>query len=191
MSTGYPDCDQPLRLDWLPVAALLLAGDGRAEAVNAAWVDLAGLPAEGSHGDGWLAAVAPERRQALRDRLRLAAATGDPGTADCLLTGARSGHRTRWWWRGAPRGTGLLVCVARLDGQQQALPDIDGLVDLTSVVIQRISEAGLVLAAALSVTSGPAAPRLQHALDLLDRLIQDIRSNVFGLLTLSGESGAG
>ena len=74
-------------IGWLPVASLVLAADGSAVAVNDAWVILSRLGRDGWRGEGWLRAVEPVDRAAVRERLRLAAAGGEPGSADCLLAG--------------------------------------------------------------------------------------------------------
>lgn len=55
-------------------------------------------------------------------------------------------------------------------------------VELSSVMVNRISAAGLSLASAASVLDRPAAARVQQAADELDTLIRDVRTIAFGLL---------
>ena len=103
---------QAIGLGWIPLPALVLDWDGSAVAVNERWADLSPVPGD---GQGWLEAVEPVFRPALLSTLRLAAATGEPGRADCLRTGPQGGRRSRWWWQPFPPG-GLVVCVAVIDG---------------------------------------------------------------------------
>jgi hypothetical protein len=76
-------------LGWLPIPVLVLAADGSAIAANAAWATVAPVA---TGGEGWLEAVEPAFRPALGARLRLAAAAGQPGSADCRVTGPDGGH---------------------------------------------------------------------------------------------------
>jgi hypothetical protein len=98
-------------LDWLPLAALVLAADGSAIAVNRAWVALSAVARGDSRGDGWLRAVEPVDRATLRARLRGAAAGGETGSAAFRLAAPASRGWSRWWWRPGPGGR-LVVCVA-------------------------------------------------------------------------------
>jgi hypothetical protein len=107
-------------LDWLPLACLVLAGDGTALAVSQAWSALSGLSAEDSRADGWTRAVDLPDRGVLRARLRDAAVAGRAGYADFRLAGAPAGRWSRWWWGPGPSGQ-LIVCVADLGDS----PDCD------------------------------------------------------------------
>lgn len=182
-------------LGWLPVASLLLAADGRATEVNPAWVALSSMTEEDSLGYGWLNAVAAAEREAFGTRMRLAAALGTPGRGGCHLAAARGGQRnsregqrSRWWRRPAPAGG--LVCVAvPEDGQAQVIPATGTTTDLASAVIHRAFRAGLILESAAGLCHGPAAGRLQDAVDELDGLIREVRDAVFGTYTASPGNG--
>ncbi len=113
-------------LNWLPVASLVLAGDGSAVSANDAWAVLSGVQIEDSLGDGWLAAVEPLARVTLRARLRGAAAAGRAGSADIRLAQTGGGRWSRWWWRPGPARQ-IVACVANLnddgpDGDQPEGP---------------------------------------------------------------------
>ena len=181
-------------LGWLPIPALILASDGSTVAVSPAW---ATLWPEASDGDRWLEAVEPPFRSALRARLRLAIATGEPGHADCQVTGSDGSRWSRWWWHPAPPNS-LVVCVAVIDdgpasaalpvrgetpdlpaqGHPVAAPAISISADHAMTVIHRIFEAGLALESAVSLLDGPLATLVLRALDDLDQLVHHIRSAV-------------
>lgn len=110
-------------LDWLPVAALILADDGTVLAANQTWDDLVGTSSarngdQGRSGD-WLSAVWPADAGALRPRLQAAAADGGTGSADIRLTGASRTRWSRWWWRAGPTGY-LIVCAGESCGPAPA-----------------------------------------------------------------------
>ena len=189
--SGQPQ--QAIGLGWIPVPALVLACDGSAVAVNGRWADVSPVPGD---GQGWLEAVAPVFRPALRSALRLAAATGEPGSADCPLIGPLGGRRSRWWWRPFPPG-GLVVCVAVIDGGPaggwSAAGDARGRVarehtraalpagisaELATAAVHRIFQAGLALESAASLLRGPAATQVLRVVDDLDRLVRSIRDAV-------------
>jgi hypothetical protein len=94
-------------LGWVPLPALMLAADGSAVAVNPAWAAVLPVAAD---GDGWIEAVERPFRPALWARLRLAVAAGEPGSADCRVTGPDGGRWSRWWWHPVPPQN-LVVCV--------------------------------------------------------------------------------
>ncbi len=182
--------------DWLPLAVLILAADGSAAAVNAAWTELSLLSAGSSLGTGWLAAVDPLDRMALHTRLQLAAAAGEPGSAECVLVSRSGQERVRWWWRPGPDG-GLIACVAAA-GDQPGVPpgwqqrpatpaEPTVMLELSTLLFSRISAAGLSLASAASVADGPAAARIHEALRTLDTLARDFRAAMFTLLPQPGE----
>lgn len=100
-------------LNWLPVASLLLAEDGSALEVNDAWTVMSGVQAEWSLRYGWLDAVEPLDRAALRARLREAAATGQAGCAYFRLADTAGGQWARWCWRPGPAGR-LVLCAVGL-----------------------------------------------------------------------------
>ncbi|HYA52696.1 MAG TPA: hypothetical protein VEG33_16170 [Streptosporangiaceae bacterium] len=161
--------------------------------MNERWADLSPVPGD---GQGWLEAVEPVFRPALRSALLLAAATGEPGCADCLLAGPWGGRRSRWWWQPSPPG-GLVVCVAVIDGgpaggwpvagdargpvarhhTRAALPA--GIsAELAMAAVHRIFQAGLALESAASLLPGPAATLVLGVVDDLDQLVRGIRDAV-------------
>lgn len=188
-------------IGWLPVASLVLAADGSAVAVNDAWLILSRLGRNAWRGEGWLRAVESIDRSAVRARLRLAAASGEPGSTDCLLANPRGQRdcllagpggqrRSRWWWRPGPAGE-LVVCVAGLDrgGAREpggwpasvglgrgagaaARTGIGG--KLATAVIGRILGAALIMESVTGSAGDLAAARLRHAADELDATIRDI-----------------
>ena len=180
-------------LSWLPVPSLLIAEDGSAVAVNDAWTALSKLGPAESKGEGWLNAVEPLDRAALRARLRLAVTVGRSGSADCHLTVANGLRQSRWWWQPGPARE-LVVCVADIGGYMDKpgawwLPadaDPDAVAparagigrDLATIVIHRIFGAALILESAATLTDGRAASRLQQAVAELDALIRDVRMAV-------------
>jgi hypothetical protein len=162
--------------------------------VNQRWADLSPVPAG---GQGWLEAAEPEFRPALRATLLLAAATGEPGSADCPVTGPRGGRRSRWWWQPYPPG-GLMVCVAVTGrGPAGGLPvagDTRDLLahehtravlpagisaELAMAAVHRFFAAGLALESAASLLGGSAASLVLGVVDDLDQLVRDIRDAVF------------
>ena len=186
-------------LGWLPIPALVLDADGSAVAANAQWATVSPGPAD---GQGWLEAAEPAFRTALGARLRLAAAAGEPGSADCPVTGPGGGRWSRWWWQPIPPG-GLVVCVAVLDdGQARVqLPARDETGDpparagppaawhgaisaeVAMAVVHRVFQAGLALESAASLLDGPMVTVLLRVLDDLDQLVHDIRNAVLKLRT--------
>ena len=180
-------------LGWLPLPALVLAADGSAVAVNPAWATMLA-----SDGDRWLDVVEPPFRRALRARLRLAVAAGEPGSADCRLASPRPGRWSRWWWHPVPPRN-LVVCVGVIeDGRGAAPPPVRSdtadppaqarapapvsvsiSTDRALAVIGRIFAAGLALESAASLLQEPLASVVLHAIDDLDQLVNQIRSMVF------------
>jgi hypothetical protein len=187
--------EQATWLGWLPLPALILAGDGSAVAVNPAWATVLA-----SDGDRWLEVIEPPFRSALGARLRLAAAAGEPGSADCRVTGPRGSRWSRWWWHPVPPHS-LVVCVGVTEGGQAsaalpvpghppgppapgrpgAAPGINA--ERAMAVINRIFEAGLALESAASMLEGPLATLAQRAVDDLDQLVRQIRDAVYGSQT--------
>jgi hypothetical protein len=177
-------------LGWLPIPALVLAPDGSAIAANAAWATLSPAAA---HGQGWLEAAEPTFRTALGARLRLAAAAGEPGSADCPVTGSGGSRWSWWWWQPIPPG-GLVVCVAVMDDGQARVPlpardppaqahaqaDLHTGIsaDAAMAVIHQIFQAGLALETAASLLDAPMVTLVLRILDDLDQLVRDIRSTV-------------
>jgi len=179
-------------LGWIPLPALILAADGSAVAVNPAWATVLPVAAD---GDGWIEAVERPFRSALWARLRLAVAAGEPGSADCRVTGPDGGRWSRWWWHPSPPQN-LVVCVGVIgDGRTAAaLPapgdtadqsaevrpgavsDVSLTPDLALAVVNRIFEAGLALESAASLLEGPMVTVILRALDDLDQLVRQIRS---------------
>ena len=167
-------------LAWLPVASLVLA-DGSALAVNPAWTDLSGISEQDSLGHGWLDAIVPPERRALGTSLRVAAALGEAGTAECHVgTASAAGGTARWSWRPGPAGT-LVVCVAATGGGQPALAvqRTRMTVDLASEVVHRLLGVGLLLQPASDDRDYPWAAKLQRAVDLVEDVIRDIRAVMF------------
>jgi hypothetical protein len=192
--------DHGVELGWLPVAALLLADDGSAVAVNDAWTALSKLGPDESMGEGWLNAIEPLDRAALRARLRLAVTVGESGSADCNLTVAGGLRRSRWWWQPGSAGE-LVVCVADIGGYMDRpdawwLPADTGTDaaaaayggisrDRATTVIHRVFGAALILESAASLVGGQGSSRLQQAVAELDALIRDVRMAVIEPLTSS------
>jgi hypothetical protein len=178
-------------LDWLPVATLILADDGTAVRANRAWAALSGGVAQAAGDDDWLGVLASPDRAALARVLRTAAADGITGWADARLAGDGPERRSRWWWRPGEDGQ-LVVCVAELDGHDPrragaARPapgaaGSDDVLDLLSLVVQRLFGIGLEVQSAAGMAHGPMAARLQLIVDELDDLIRDARSVAFGRL---------
>jgi hypothetical protein len=186
-------------LGWLPIPVLVLAADGSAIAANAAWATLSPVATD---GEGWLETVEPAFRPALGARLRLAAAAGQPGSADCRVTGPGGGHWSRWWWQPIPPG-GLVVCVAVMDdgrarvplparddppdppaqAHPRAAPHTGISADVAMAIIHRIFEAGLALESAAGLLDGPMVTLVLRALDDLDQLVHDIRNAVLNART--------
>jgi hypothetical protein len=182
-------------LGWIPLPALMLAADGSAVAVNPAWATVSPVAAD---GDGWVEAVERPFRSALRARLRLAVAAGEPGSADCRVIGPDGGRWSRWWWHPAPPQN-LVVCVGVIgsgragaalpapgdtaDAPAQVRPgpalDVSPSPDLAVAVVNRIFEAGLALESAASLIEGPMATVILRAVDDLDQLVHQIRGAVF------------
>jgi PAS domain-containing protein len=120
MGRPFASPEQETWLGLIPLPAFILAADGPPVAANPAWATMLA-----SDGDRWLDVVEPPFRPALEARLRLAVATGEPGSADCQVTGPRGGRWSRWWWGPVPPQS-LIVCVGVIDdGQASALPGRD------------------------------------------------------------------
>jgi len=194
-------------IGWLPVASLVLAADGSAVAVNDAWVILSRLGRDGWRGEGWLRAVEPVDRAAVRERLRLAAAGGEPGSADCLLAGPGWRRQSRWWWWSGPAGE-LVVCVAGMDrggaresgawpgsartGRAAGVAAPTGIGgDLATAVIGRVFSAGLIVESVAGFAGDLAAVRLRQAAGELDAVIRDIRLAVLRRWAAGNPPGGG
>lgn len=104
-------------LESLPLASLVIDGQGTVTAVNTAWAALSRLDRAASLGHGWLESIEPLDRRLIRDRVRSAAARRQAGSAECRLTGPEEQRWTRWWWQPTPTG-GLVVCVADIDDER-------------------------------------------------------------------------
>lgn len=178
--SGHEGPESAAWLDRLPVAVLVLAADGSATAVNAAWVTLSGIARQDSLGYGWLRAVVPLERQAFAADVRQAVAQGGTGGASCRLAVAAGERWSRWWWQPSPPEG--LVCVAVIDdGQNPDTPGTGFWIDFASALVYRISGIGLLLESAAGILSkGPAADRVRRAVDELDALIRDIRDRAYG-----------
>lgn len=177
-------------LGWIPLPALILAGDGSAVAANEGWADLSQVPAV---GQAWLEAVEPAFRPDLRSMLHLAATAGTPGRTDCLVTGPHGAQWSRWWWQPAAPGQ-LVVCVALIGSdpagsspvaddrsgppgaeRRQAVLPAGTNVELAMVAVNRIFRAGLAIEAAASLLPGSSVTLVLRALDDLGQLADDIR----------------
>jgi hypothetical protein len=183
-------------LNWLPLPAVILAADGSAATMNAAWATLLG-----SAGDRWLDAVEPPFRPALRARLRLAVATGATGSADCWVAGpgeSKWGKLSHWWWHPVPPHN-LVVCVGMINNGHAGPPlaaagDVPGppargfagpapgasiSAEVAMAAVHRIFEAGLALESAAGLLEQPLAGPVLRALADLDQLVNQIRSMAF------------
>ena len=96
--------DTAVRLDQLPLATLILAGDGTAVKANQAWAALTARAPETACGDGWPGLLAPADRGAFEALLRAAARAGQAGSAEVRLAGPGPERTSRWWWRPGPAG---------------------------------------------------------------------------------------
>jgi len=157
-------------LGWLPLPSLILAADGSAVAVNPLWATVLG-----SGADRWLDAVEPPFRAALGERLRLSAAAGEPGRADCWVTGLGGGRWSRWWWHPIPPRN-VLVCVGVIGDGQAAAPGSSINTDLATAVADRIFAAGLALESAADMLDGPMAAMILRVLDDLERMVEQTHS---------------
>jgi hypothetical protein len=182
-------------LNWIPIPARILASDGSTVAVNEPWASV--LPAV-SEGAEWLDVVELPLRTTLWARLRLAVAAGEPGTADCQVTGPHGSRWSRWWWHPAPPQN-LVVCVAVIEDDRITMappqpgdagnpparaplpadPNFHLSADLAAGAVHRVFEAGLALQSAVGLLDGPLAALAHRALDDLDQLIGHIRSAAF------------
>ena len=175
--------DTAVRLDQLPLATLILAGDGTAVKANQAWAALTARAPETACGDGWPGLLAPADRGAFEALLRAAAQTGQAGSAEVRLAGPGPERTSRWWWRPGPAGQ-LVVCVAEVGGLGPRGPE--DVLDVLALVVHRLFGIGLEIQSAAGVADGPAAGRLQQVVDELDKLIGDARSMAFERLSGPG-----
>ena len=188
--------DAAVGLDQLPVATLILAGDGTAAKTNQAWAVLAAGAPEPACGDSWPCLLAPADRAAFATSLRAAARAGGAGCAEVRLASAGPERAGRWWWRPGPDGQ-LVVCVAELGGPVRKGPD--EVLAVLALVVHRLFGIGLEVQSAAGVAAGPVADRLQLVVDELDELIGDARSMAFerirprepGQLSLGREPSSG
>ena len=175
--------DTAVRLDQLPLATLILAGDGTAVKANQAWAALTARAPETACGDGWPGLLAPADRGAFEALLRAAARAGQAGSAEVRLAGPGPERTSRWWWRPGPAGQ-LVVCVAEVGGLGPRGPE--DVLDVLALVVHRLFGIGLEIQSAAGVADGPAAGRLQQVVDELDELIGDARSMAFERLSGPG-----
>jgi len=178
--------DSAVRLDQLPLATLILAGDGTAVKANRAWAALTAGAPETARGDGWPGLLAPADREAFEALLRADAQAGQAGSADVRLAGPGAERTSRWWWRPGPAGQ-LVVCVAEVGGLVPR--GSDDVLDVLALVVHRLFGIGLEIQSAAGVADGPAAGRLQRVVDELDELIGDARSMAFERLRGPGRPG--
>jgi hypothetical protein len=175
-----------VRLDQLPLATLVLAGDGTAVQANQAWAALSAGAPETADDDGWAGLLAPADRGAFEARLRAAAQAGQAGSAEVRLAGPGAERTSFWWWRPGPAGQ-LVVCVAEVDGLVPR--GSDDLLDVLALVVHRLFGIGLEAQCAAGLVDGSAAGRLQQVVDDLDELIRDARSMAFERLRGPGRAG--
>jgi PAS fold len=178
--------DMGVRLDQLPLATLILAGDGTAVTANQAWAALAARIPEAARGDGWLGLLAPADRGAFATVLRAAAQARQAGSAEVRLASAGPERTSRWWWRPGPAGQ-LVVCVAELGGLVPR--GSDDVLDVLALVVHRLFGIGLKAQSAVGVADMPAADRLQLVVDELDELIRDARSMALARLRTDEPGG--
>ena len=124
-----------LMADSAPVMVWLADPGGRRTYVNARWLEFTGRRLEDETGDGWLAGVDPDDREACRDVLAAAVAERRPATLEYRLRGADG--RSRWVLdhavpRIAADGTssgyvGTCIDVSELRAAQQAVAEGDAL----------------------------------------------------------------
>jgi hypothetical protein len=70
--------------------------------------------------------------------------------------------------------------VSSLAASDSAAAGRGDLMDVVTLVVHRLFGIGLVLESASGLADGPAAARLQHAVDELDAVIRDVRTAAFG-----------
>ena len=177
--------DTAVRLDQLPLATLILAGDGTAVTANQAWAALTAEAPEAARGEGWPGLLAPTDRRAFEALLRAAARAGQAGSAEVRLASPGPERTSRWWWRPGAAGQ-LVVCVAEVAGPVPRGPD--DVLDVLALVVHRLFGIGLEIQSAAGVADGPAFGRLQQVVDELDELIGDARSMAFERLRGPGRS---
>ena len=185
---GVSPDESAVRLDQLPLATLVLAGDGTAVQANQAWAALTAGAPEATRGDGWPSLLAPADRGAFEARLRAAALAGQAGSAEVRLAGPGAERASHWWWRPGAAGQ-LVVCVAEIDG---LVPQgSDDVLDVLALVVHRLFGIGLEVQSAAGLVDGSASARLQLVVDELDGLIRDARSMAFERLRGYGRLGLG
>lgn len=105
--------------DDVAMAILVLDAPDRAVDANRTWVRLSGLDRAASSGRGWLAALAPEDRDLLRDELdRHGGRDGGRDVRSVDVRLRRGGERTRWtrWtWHGTTQPGRFVVSIVDID----------------------------------------------------------------------------
>lgn len=168
-------------IDLAPVGLLIADGDGRVTAANQTWSEMSGLSGPESMGDGFLAALDPAERAALRDEIRRA------GRGDELVSGDHylaAPHRrsTRWWLRRQDHGQGVGVVMAvgdvSVDGSAPAGSDAPGglPIEVADTLILRLNAIAYTLASSARMIDHQAAARIGQAIADLDRVIDDLRT---------------
>lgn len=135
-------------LDLVPFPMLVADPVGRVLAVNQRWVRLTGLDPAQSMGSGWLAALRPEDRSALRSLVQVVGNGREGSYADFPLRG--SGSPCFGWWMVAHQRTGeRLVGIAlgeptryTADPVAEELPSLlqsaRGLLDALELLVARL-----------------------------------------------------
>jgi PAS domain S-box-containing protein len=99
----------------MPVATVIVSGDGRAIAVNPAWCELTGLSDQESRGDGWGRVLRLEDRHRLVGALGDLAASGGAASAECELQLYGRPCRSRWFLRTRDVGITRLAIVTAVE----------------------------------------------------------------------------
>lgn len=108
-------------LDLVPFPMLVSDPGGRVLAVNQRWVRLTGLNHAQSMGSGWLAALRPEDRSALRSAVQMVGKGREGSCADFPLKG--SGSPCFGWWMVAHQRTGERLVGIALGELARYAPD--------------------------------------------------------------------
>jgi PAS domain S-box-containing protein len=168
-------------IDLAPVGLLIADGDGRVTAANQTWSEMSGLSGPESTGDGFLTALDPAERAALRDEIRRAGRGDELVSGDHYLAGP---HRrwTRWWLRRQDHGQAARVVMAvgdvSVDGSAPAGSDAPAAlpIEVADTLILRLNAIAYTLASSARMIDHQAAARIGQAIADLDRVIDDLRT---------------
>ena len=101
--------------DDLPVGVVVVDRDGRAVAVNQAWLELSGLDQTASMSAGWLAILEAAGHRALLRSIKRVAAGHGPVQSDHRIRTPTGSRWTRWWLHAGGTPGFVLVVMAVAD----------------------------------------------------------------------------